>query len=45
MGGEYAPLEVGEGADRIIFLLELPDTVNKDYQGKFFDDNKVVALD
>ena len=45
MGGQYAPLEVGEGADRIIFLLELPDTVNKDYQGKFFDENKVVALD
>ena len=45
MGGQYAPLEVGEGADRILFLLELPDTVNKDYQGKFFDENKVVALD
>jgi (+)-neomenthol dehydrogenase len=45
MGGQYAPLEVGEGADRILFLLELPDTVNKDYQGKFFDENKVVAFD
>ena len=45
MGGEHAPLEVGEGADRIIFLLELPDTVNKEYQGKFFDENKVAPLD
>ena len=42
MGGEHAPLEVGEGADKVIFLLELPDTVNKEYQGKFFDDNKVA---
>ena len=45
MGGEHAPLEVGEGADRIIFLLELPDTVNKEYQGKFFDENKVAPID
>ena len=45
MGGEHAPLEVGEGADKIIYLLELPDTVNKDFQGKFFDDNKVASLD
>ena len=45
MGGEHAPLEVGEGADKIIYLLELPDTVNKDFQGKFFDDNKVALLD
>ena len=45
MGGEHAPLEPGDGADKIIFLLELPDTVNKDYQGKFFDDNKVAPLD
>ena len=45
MGGEHAPLEVGDGADKILFLLELPDSVNKDYQGKFFDDNKVASLD
>ena len=45
MGGECAPLEVGDGAEKIIFLLELPDTVNKDFQGKFFDDNKVAPLD
>ena len=45
MGGEHAPLEVGEGADRVIFLIELPDGVNKEYQGKFFDENKVTPLD
>ena len=45
MGGENAPLEVGEGAERIIYLLELPDTVNKEFQGKFFDENKVSPLD
>jgi len=45
MGGEHAPSEVGEGADKIIYLLELPDTVNKEFQGKFFDDNKVAPLD
>lgn len=45
MGGDHAPLEPSEGAERIIYLLELPDTVNKDFQGKFFDENKVTPLD
>ena len=45
MGGEYAPLQPEDGAEKIIYLLELPDTVNKDFQGKFFDDNKVAPLD
>ena len=45
MGGQYAPLEVGEGADRVIFLIELPDGINKEFQGKFFDENKVTPLD
>ena len=45
MGGPHAPLEPIEGAERIIYLLELPDTVNKEFQGKFFDDNKVVPLE
>ena len=45
MGGPHAPLEPAEGAERIIYLLELPDTVNKDFQGKFFDENKVCQLD
>ena len=45
MGGDQAPYEVSEGVDRIMFLLELPDTVNKEFQGKFFDENKVTPLD
>ena len=45
MGGPHAPLEPAEGAERIIYLLELPDTVNKDFQGKFFDEHKVCQLD
>ena len=45
MGGPHAPLEPAEGAERIMYLLELPDTVNKDFQGKFFDENKVTPID
>ena len=45
MGGPHAPLEPSEGAERIIYLLELPDTVNKEFQGKFFDENKVAPLE
>ena len=45
MGGPHAPLEPIDGAERIIYLLELPDTVNKEFQGKFFDDNKVTPLE
>ena len=45
MGGPHAPLEPTEGAERIIYLLELPDTVNKEFQGKFFDENKVTPID
>jgi hypothetical protein len=45
MGGPHAPLEPIEGAERIIYLLELPDTVNKEFQGKFFDENKVAPLE
>jgi NAD(P)-dependent dehydrogenase (short-subunit alcohol dehydrogenase family) len=45
MGGPHAPLEPAEGAERIMYLLELPDMVNKDFQGKFFDENKVTPID
>lgn len=45
MGGEHAQIEVSEGADRVIYLLELPDVVNKEFQGKFFDENKVASLE
>lgn len=45
MGGEHAPLTIKEGAECEIFLLELPDGINKEYQGKFFDKCKVSSFD
>lgn len=45
MGGETAPEEVSAGVERLTFLLDLPDVVNKDYQGKFFEDNKVTNFE
>ena len=37
MGGSYAPLTIKQGAECEVFLIELPDGINKKYQGKFFD--------
>ena len=37
MGGRGAPLSYKQGAECEVFLLELPDGINKKYQGKFFD--------
>ena len=37
MGGSYAPLTIRQGAECEVFLIELPDGNNKEYQGKFFD--------
>ena len=37
MGGRGAPLNYKQGAECEVFLLELPDGIDKKYQGKFFD--------
>jgi len=42
MGGMGAPLSVKEGAKREIMLIELPEGIDKKYQGKYFQDFKVA---
>ena len=37
MGGSHAPLTIRQGAECEVFLIELPDGINKEYQGKFFN--------
>ena len=37
MGGSIAPLTYKQGAECEVFLIELPDGINKKYQGKYFD--------
>ena len=37
MGGSYAPLTYKQGAECEVFLIELPDGINREYQGKFFN--------
>ena len=45
MGGPRAPLSVGQGAVNEVFLLELPDGINKNYQGKYFDNCRVSSFE
>jgi hypothetical protein len=42
MGGSGAPLSIKEGASREIMLVELPEGIDKKYQGKYFQDFKVA---
>ena len=37
MAGPKAPLSIKEGAETEVFLIELPDGINPEYQGKYFD--------
>ena len=37
MGGSCAPLNYKQGAECEVFLIELPDGINRQYQGKFFN--------
>ena len=45
MGGEFAKVEVKDAANQIIYLIELPDGINKEFQGKFFEECKVSNFD
>jgi len=45
MGGSHAPLTIRQGAECEVFLIELPDGINKEYQGQFFHRFKVSSLD
>ena len=44
MTGPEAPLTIEEGTVNEVFLLELPDGINKNYQGKYFDNCKVSSF-
>ena len=45
MTGPEAPLNIKEGAENEVFLIELPDGINKEYQGKYFDRFKVASFE
>ena len=44
MGGPGAPLSLEQGAVNEVFLLELPDGINRNYQGKYFDNCRVSSF-
>ena len=45
MTGPEAALSVEQGAINEVFLLELPDGINRNYQGKYFDNCKVDSFE
>ena len=45
MTGPEAPLTIKEGAENEVFLIELPDGINKEYQGKYFDRFRVASFE
>ena len=45
MTGPEAPLTIKEGAVNEVFLIELPDGINRIYQGKYFDSCKVGSFE
>ena len=40
--GRTGPLNIKQGAENEVFLLELPEGINRLYQGKYFDRFKVT---
>lgn len=45
MAGPKAPLSIKEGAETEVYLLELPDGINPEYQGKYFDKCKLSSFE
>ena len=45
MTGPEAPLSIEQGAINEVYLLELPDGINRNYQGKYFDNCKVASFE
>ena len=45
MTGPEAPLTIEQGTVNEVFLIELPDGINKNYQGKYFDNCKVASFE
>ena len=44
MWGEHELVDVKDGANSVIYLIELSDWINKEFQGKFFEDCKVSSF-
>ena len=44
MTGPEAPLTIEQGTVNEVFLIELPDGINKNYQGKYFDNCRVASF-
>ena len=44
-GGEHALQTIQQGAEQEIYLIMLPDGINKENQGKFFSQNKIVPVE
>lgn len=44
IGGSGAPLTIKEGAATEIYLIELPDGINKEYQGKYFSNSRLSSF-
>jgi carbonyl reductase 1/carbonyl reductase 3 len=45
MTGPQATLSIEEGAINEVFLIELPDGINRKYQGKYFDNCEVSSFE
>lgn len=45
MAGPKAPLSIKEGAVNEVFLIELPDGINPELQGKYFEKCKVASFE
>ena len=45
MGGDKAPKSAEEGAETIEYLIDLPYKLNKEINGRFFRENKLVKFD
>ena len=44
MAGDKAPKSAEEGADTCAYLADLPFEVNKDFQGHFFHEGKIISV-
>ena len=45
MAEPKAPLTIKKGAETEVFLLELSDGINPEYQGKYFDKCQVSSFE
>ncbi len=44
MAGDKAPKSAEDGADTCAYLVDLPFEINKDFQGHFFHERKIISI-